>query len=364
MVSELIANALPVMIGILVFGVLIMAHEWGHFFAARKCGVLVEEFAIGMGPKLVGIQRGETLYTIRLIPMGGYCKMLGDGEEEGAGVEDDRAFNRKSLPRRMIIMLAGAAMNMALAVLLFFIVVYGGGFAAPVVRALSPGAPAEEAGVLPGDRIKKIGGFRIHTYEDILLAVSQSKGEAVDVTLDRGGQTLVKTITPVPNGDTFIIGVRPVIKTGLFAETETAYERAGALESVAVSFWQMGFWIKSTFYGIGEMVNRNISVSEMSGPIGVVNIIGETYEQSVKVSVWATIRTMLNIAGMLSASIGIFNLLPVPALDGGRFVFLLLEGLRGKPIPQEKEGMVHLIGFVMLMALGVFIAYNDILKLL
>ncbi len=362
--GNVIAQATPILIGVFIFGLLILVHEWGHFIAARKNGVLVEEFAIGMGPKIFSVKPGETEYSLRLIPAGGFCKMLGDVGDDETSTRNPRSFCNKPVWRRMIIILAGAIMNLVLTLVLLTVIALTDGLATTTIATVTSGSPAEVAGFLPGDRVVKIDSTRTHIYEDLRLAMMKSRGRAVDITVEREGQTLVRSVVPEANGAIYIIGITATAKTGIFQKAEEGFAKAGIFESISTSFWKVGFWIHMTFFSLSELFSANVSVNDMSGPIGVVTIIGDTYEAAAPYGLWVTIRSLMDFTAILSASIGIFNLFPIPALDGGRFVFLLVEGIRRKPIAPEKEGMVHLVGFVLLIALGMFIAYNDILKIL
>ncbi|MDR3240205.1 MAG: site-2 protease family protein, partial [Clostridiales bacterium] len=337
--------------------------------AARKSGVLVEEFSIGMGPRFFKWQRGETVWSLRLLPIGGFCKMLG----EEATSEDTKALNNKSVFKRAIIMAAGAIMNFVLAFLIFFLLAIFSVYAVPQIQTVVEGSPAEQVGLAPGDRILKIDGSGIHLYEDLSFALSTNQGAPIHIVYLRDGVRRETTLTPFQDQDgQYRIGFRPDVKAGFFASQEDGLARAGILESVRSAFFRIFFYIKVTFLGIIRLATLQLSVSDMSGPIGIVSLISTSYTDTVTNpnlkstadAVASVIMTMANLCAILSANLGVFNLLPLPALDGGRLAFLLFEAIRRKPVPVEKEGFVHFVGFVLLMLLAAFIAYSDIRKML
>ena len=337
---------------------IITVHEAGHFLAARAGGILVLEFAIGMGPKLFSVKRGETVYSIRMIPIGGFCKMLGEDENE----PDPRAYCNKSVFRRVCVAAGGSMMNFLLAFVAFFCIILTSGMYLPQIRELMPGMPAEAAGLAPGDRIVKLNDTRIFIYDDFRIVLSDNGGRPIDVTVRRGSETLVKSITPAYNEETggYLVGFRPAAKVGIFSDMTADFQRVGVLETLASAFFNIVFWIKYTFISLIRLFTLRLSVNELAGPIGIAQAIGVTYSETRSIGVSATVTTMANIMALISANLGVFNLLPLPALDGGRLVFLAVEGVRRKPLGQDREGMVHFVGFVALILLAVFVAFNDI----
>ena len=360
---------MSIVIAILVFSLVIIVHEIGHFAAARASGVLVEEFAIGMGPRLFSFTRGETVYSLRAFPLGGSCRMLG----EDADNRDARAFNSKSIPKRFAILAAGAAMNFVLAFVLYLAFTAGHWFYVPVVHDVADNSPAQAAGLQAGDRIVRANKQSINIHADYSLAVSDQSGEPITLEILRNGEKRTLAITPQRNeaGTRYVIGITWRARLGLFYpesemtdEIRAEYARAGMGETIAVSFYNTLYATRLVFHGLANLFTGQASVNDFSGLIGIVVMVDDIQTQSVEVGgVSLAVWNMVQFAALLSANIGLFNLLPVPALDGARIVFLLIEGIRRKPVPPEREGMVHFIGFVLLMALAVFIAYNDIVKL-
>ncbi|MCL2352063.1 MAG: site-2 protease family protein [Firmicutes bacterium] len=352
---------MSIVIAVIIFGIIVLIHEFGHFAAARKAGIMVEEFAIGMGPKLLKWRRGDTLYSLRLFPIGGFCKMLG---EDGSS-EDSRAFGNRTLPRRIGVISAGAFMNFLLAFALLFVIVVLNGYAEPVVRRTVDGSAASEAGLKPGDRILRIGGSSVNIFEDVSFDLSTNKGVPVAVEILRGGERIAVTLTPRqdPADGMYKIGFYPDGKAGVFQKAE-GFASAGVWECVRNAFFTMIFLIKTTVIGIIRLFTFKLPLSQLSGPIGIVGVINDAYAETIKAGVYDTVLTMVKLCALISANLGAFNLLPLPALDGGRLVFLFIEGIRRKPVPPEREGLVHLIGLAALMILAVFIAYSDIRKML
>ena len=352
---------MSIFIAILIFGLIILIHEFGHFVMARKCGVFVEEFAMGMGPVLFSKQKGETLFSLRLFPIGGFCKMLG---EDGSS-EDPRAFNNKSLLRRTAILSFGAVMNLALAFIFFVFLASVNGFAIASVREVVPDTPAERAGLTAGDKIVSLNNARINIYDDLAFEITLSNGKTMELSYIRNGQLNRTEITPYLNADkVYKIGFVPEFHTGIFTSKVEGFKRATVLESLTVPVYQIVFYVKATVTAIIKLIIRQLPFGNLSGPIGLVSTINETYNESVKESGWSAFLSMIYICALISANLGVFNLLPLPALDGGRLLFVLFEFVRRKPVPVEKEGMVHFVGFVLLMILAVFIAFSDIKKLL
>ncbi len=353
-------------ITILIFGFIILIHEWGHFIVARKSGVFVEEFAIGMGTKLWSKEKDGTLYSIRLFPLGGYCKMK---DEDTAGNDPD-SFSNATMPKKFAIIFAGAFMNFVLALAIFIGIAFFSGSATTTVREVTEGSPAQEAGIQSGDIIYKVNGKRVRSFEDLSFKISglnntDKSNEKVEITIKRDNELLTFLLTPKydENLQRNLIGISPLLKNGLFAKDIEGIEKNTFFGTIRDGYFNMIFTIKVTIIGVIELFTGGIGIDQMMGPIGITPVIDSQYESAMQVSVGATILTMLNIMALLSANIGVFNLLPIPALDGGRIVFLAIEAIRGKPISPEKEGMVHFVGFVLLMGFGIFIAFKDLINI-
>lgn len=337
---------LKIVIAVLLFSVIILFHEFGHFLLAKKNGICVEEFAIGIGPTLVGIQKGETKYCIKCLPFGGCCMMRGeDGDDP-----DPAAYNNKSPLARFSVIFAGPFFNFILAFVFAMIVITMSGADPATIGKVEEGSAAYEAGLKAGDRIVKLDGKRIYNFREITLYnFVHDTNPDVQVTYKRGDET-----------ETVLVHRKKTDGSYLFGVSLQERKKTGPLETIGYSVLEVRYQIKSTFVSLGYLFSGRASVNDLSGPVGIVNMIGDTYEDSIIYGIKTTIASMLNFAILLSANLGVMNLLPLPALDGGRLVFILLEMIRGKKVPPEKEGMVHFAGLVVLMAFMIFVMANDI----
>lgn len=338
---------LKIIIAIIIFSAIVLFHELGHFLLAKKNGVCVEEFAIGIGPTIVGIQKGETKYSIKCLPFGGCCMMLGeDGDSK-----DPRAFGSKSALARFWVIFAGPFFNFILAFFIAIFVIGIGGADPAVIGLVEDGSAAKEAGLMAGDQIVKLNGSRIYNFREIsLFNFTETKDPAVEVTYRRdGGLHTAQVVRKKTESGSYAFGVGMT--------QDTSQNIFGILK---YSILEVRYQIKSTFLSLKYLVSGRASINDMSGPVGIVNMIGNTYEQSVTYGLKAVLVNMLSFCIMLSANLGVMNLLPIPALDGGRLVFILLEMIRRKKISPEKEGLVHFAGLVVLLAFMIFIMANDI----
>ena len=332
---------LTVLCVILIFGLIVFIHEFGHFITAKLFGVTVHEFAIGMGPKLFGKQKGDTFYSVRLIPMGGYVKMEGEDEDS----DSEGAFSKKKPWQRFIILFAGAFMNLVLgfSLLVTYNAVDPNLTAIPTMEvvALQEGMGAEKAGILPGDVIVKVDGSRIHTHLDLNLALNEK--ESVSVLVDRGGENMI-----------FSVPVNVLVNRALLGFSRITSEKTiGYL--ISYSYFEAFSIVKMTYQSFFGMFTGSVSVDQMSGPVGIVNEIGTAVKSGF--------LDVLFIALLISLNLGVVNLLPFPALDGGRIVFVLWEIITRKKVKPEHEGIIHFIGFVLLILLVLYVTKNDIVRL-
>lgn len=344
---------------ILIFGVIVLVHEYGHFIAARKCGVFVEEFAIGMGPKIISKQKNDTLYSIRVFPIGGFCKMKGEDSSD----TDSDSFSNASKLKKFIILVAGAFMNFLLAFVILLGISFFSGTTTTEITNLLNDSPAKLAGLKNGDKIYKINGEKVHIFDEIAFAMLKNGDNLAQVQVKRNGQKLTFDVTPKFENGRYLIGVSTKQKSPLFSSKVDGFEKSSFFDSIYNGYWNVVFILKSTFYSFIELFTGKVNLNQVMGPIGLAPVIDETYKTASKVGLLSLVLTMLNLTAVLSANIGVLNLLPLPALDGGRILFLFIELLRGKPIPEQKEATVNFIGFVILMAFGIFIAFKDILNI-
>lgn len=338
-------------IAILIFSLIILFHELGHFLLAKRNGIRVNEFSLGLGPTLVGFTRGETKYSIKLLPFGGACMMEGEDEESS----DEASFQKKSVWARISVVAAGPVFNFIMAFVFAFILILCVGFDKPVVNDVIEGHPAQEAGIEAGDTIVSMNGKRIHFYREVSLYTFFHPGEPIDIVYQRDGERMEATVNPVFDEEQgkYLIGF---YGTGV-------REKGNVLESLKYSAFELKYWINTTFDSLKMLVTGRVSFNDMQGPVGIVKTIGDTYDESKSDGGFWVFVNMLNIAILLSANLGVMNLLPIPALDGGRLVFLVIEAIRRKRINPEKEGMVHFVGLMLLLVLMVVVMFNDVRQL-
>ena len=342
---------------VLIFGIIIMIHEFGHFLFAKLNGIGVIEFSLGMGPRLFSFEKGGTRYSIKILPFGGSCMMLGEDEENS----DQSAFNNKSVWARISVVAAGPIFNFLLAFLLSMVIVGLTGYQPATVMEVMDGYPAKEAGLLPGDMITEINGRNIHSKDDITLYIQTHAGKTMKVEykradgnggVERRSAVIVPQYSEEDGG--YLMGVR-------FDGVAKPVNGIGQL--LVHSAYEVKYWIQYVFDAFYMMFHGEVSLNDLSGPVGIVTTIDDTVDQVIPYGRTVVILTLINFCILLSANLGVMNLLPIPALDGGRLVFLFIEAVRGKPIDKEKEGMVHMAGMMLLMALMVLVLFNDVRKL-
>lgn len=340
-----------IILAILLFSAIVIFHELGHFLLAKKNKIRVDEFSLGLGPTIFGKQFGETKFSLKLLPFGGACMMREDDVDDMS----EGSFNSKSVWARMSVIVAGPVFNLILAWILCMIIIGWTGYRAPVVSSVTDGYSAQEEGIEPGDVIKKIGGKSVHIWNDISLYNMMHAGtKSVEVKYERDGKDYTVVLEPKQNeGDAFpLLGI-----------TGGEMVRPGVIGTVRYGAYTVKYWITYTVDSLKMLVGGKVGVKDLSGPVGIVSAVDNVYQEAAPAGMAVVILNLLNIGVLLTANLGVMNLLPLPALDGGRLVFLIIEAVRGKRVPPEKEGIVHFAGFVLLMALMVVIMFNDILKL-
>ena len=345
---------------IIVLGLLIFFHEFGHYFVAKLVDIRVEEFALGFGPKLVSHRKGETIYSIRAVPLGGFCSMTGEevpdenADQEARQIYEEtleagRCFHQKSLPRRFAVVFMGPLMNFVLAFLLF--VIYFAAFGLPVMNPDStvigeviPERPAAEAGLQPGDEIRAIDGNRVEEWADITTIIHDGQeGRQLSLEYVRNGEIKSTVVVPeyAPREERVAIGIM----------SSYSFRKTGFFESIkrgGQTIWNL---LALMYNEVVGMITGRLP-ADVGGPVRIASEIGSRTRRGLE--------HLIEFTAMLSVNLAIINLLPIPALDGGRILFFLLEAVRGKPIDPRKEGLIHLIGFVVLMLLMGFIIYLDI----
>lgn len=336
-----------IILALILFSFIVFFHELGHFLLAKKNGIDVTEFAIGMGPILLQKEYKGTRYCVKLLPLGGSCMM---GEDEEA-TDSPNNFNNKSVWARISVIAAGPIFNFILA--LFFSVILIGmfGYDEPVLGEVEEGYPAAEAGLEAGDRILEIGDQNVHIYRDVSAYLQFHQGEEVTLVYERDGKKKTATMTPVMDEE---------LGYGRIGIASSGYTEANLFTALQYGCYEVQYWIQITLESLKMLVTGQIGMDQLSGPVGIVDVVDTTYQQSKSYGFIVVLGQMLNLAILLSANLGVMNLLPLPALDGGRLIFLFVEAIRRKRISPEKEGYVHLVGIVLMMLLMVFVMYNDI----
>lgn len=348
---------MSIIIAVLMLGIIIMIHEFGHFLFAKLNGIGVIEFSLGMGPRLFSFEKGGTRYSFKILPFGGSCMMLGEDENDA----DEHAFNNKSVWARISVVAAGPVFNFLLAFLLSMILVGATGYDTTQLSGVMEGYPAQAAGLRSGDIIRTINGRRVHSYRDVNMYLFTHPQKNVKVTwkrADMNGEYAYYSAELVPaysqENEQYMIGVQ-------FDSTPRQVEHAGQL--VVQGIYEVQYWIHYVFDTFYMMFHGQVSMNDISGPLGIVTVIDTSVNEASPYGIGAVVLMLLNLTILLSANLGVMNLLPIPALDGGRLVFLIIEAVRGKPIDKEKEGMVHMAGMMFLLFFMVLILFNDVRKL-
>lgn len=341
----------------IIFSVIVIGHEFGHFAIARRNGIRVTEFDIGMGPLLWHKKKGDTDFCIRLLPVGGACIFDGaDALADGAGEEemDEHAYPRANVFARMATVLGGPFMNFILGFVFALIIVAFSGTDLPVVYQVQKDSAAQEAGIEAGDTITKINGEPIHLYREVQLFSMMNYGEPLRITYKRGGQTKEITLTPKfsKEDNRYYIGL---IGSG-------SYVRTGPIRTFQYAYYEALYWVRATFKSLELIVRGHFHADDLSGPVGIVKVVDDTYTESKPYGLPAVLLSFLSLSTLLSINLGIMNLLPFPALDGGRLVLLIIEAIRGKKLNPRYEGYITMAGAMMLIALMIFVLFNDIAK--
>lgn len=340
-----------ILLSLLAFGILIISHEFGHFLFAKLNGICVEEFSVGMGKRILSWQGKETRYSLKLVPFGGSCMMLGEDEDSS----DERAFGSKSVWARISVLVAGPFFNFILAFFLAMVVLGSMGIDRPILTGVIDGYPAQEAGMQAGDQIVRLNKENITFYRDVSLYLALHQGEVLDVVYERDGKQYETVLTPEYHEEygTYMMGI----------EVAGGRTKVGFLDTVKYSIYEVGYWIRYTFLSLEMIVTGKVGMQDVSGPVGMVSSMSSIVQQSSSDGILYIFLNLANICILLSANLGVLNLLPLPALDGGRLLFCLIEVVRRKPLKQEYEAVVHGIGFMLLIALSVLILAKDIWQL-
>lgn len=339
---------------VLVLGIIVLVHEFGHFIFAKMFGVHVYEFSIGMGPKIWGTKpkKDKTVYNIRAIPIGGFVQLAGEEVDDDEKIPDDKKLYNKPVWQRFLIMFFGAGNNFILAFLIFFFIglFTGSPIMEPIVWQANENNPAYLAGIRVNDEIVSIDGNKVSTIDDVMvyLTLAADGDEVSIVTLRDGNETEYK-VTPVKETD------KDGNERYVFGIGTEAGKEYGFVNAIKYSFVKIGALIKQMFIVLGSLFTGALGLNSMSGPVGIFSIVGETAKFGFV--------SLLNLVALLSVNVGFLNLVPFPAFDGGRLVFLVIEKIKGSPVSPKIENTIHSIGFILLMILILVITFNDIIRL-
>ena len=341
---------MTLIIFILVLGAIIFVHEFGHFIFAKLRGVYVYEFALGMGPKIISKKGKETEYSLRLIPIGGFCSLAGEEiDEEKIKVPKNRRLQAKKPWERFLIMFFGPGFNFIFALLIFFFVSLftGSPNYEPIIAKVDKGYPAYTSGIRENDRIIKIDNNKIKTTDDaaIYLTLSKDVKKATLLIKKATGDLVTYTIKPKKDKD-------EEYRYGLTMSGETKY---GLINSIKYTFVKTNSLFRQMFITLGSLFTGKVKANQLSGPVGIYSIVGEQKKSGF--------TSILYLMAFLSINVGFINLIPLPAFDGGHILFIIIEKIKGSPVSPRVENMVHTIGLFLLMALMVYVTFNDIIRL-
>lgn len=342
-----------IIVTIIAFGVMIIIHEAGHFFTAKRFGVTVHEFSVGMGPLLWSREKGGTQYSLRALPLGGYVKL--EGEDESS--DDPKAFSNIAPLKRVMILAAGAAMNVLLGFLCFVVILSATqNINTTRIYAVSENSAAERAGLEAGDEIIKLNGSRVYMRADMDLFMLDPPDE-IRVAYRRGGERRECVLKPMEEGTRRILGVVLLSK------------KPNALEVVQYAYYNTRYVVKAVFFSLKQLFTGRAGIRDLSGPVGIVKVVDDAASEAAEVPASSgggmrlVILTVLNLFAMISVNLGVFNLLPFPALDGGSIIFALIELVTRRKQNPDILGYINFAGLVIILGLGIFVMGSDILRI-
>ena len=359
-------NPFSILALVLIIGLVVFVHESGHFLLAKKNGVGVIEFSIGMGPRLISRVYRGTRYSLKALPFGGSCRMLGDDggivDPEAEPITDkEHSFLEKSVWARLSVIAAGPIFNFLLAYVLAVVVLSFAGVDKPVIEGIIDEYPAQEAGLREGDVILSVNGSRIRLFRELQVTIAMNPGKELQLVCERDGESFPVTLTPAydEKADSWYMGIyaggRYPVKW---------------YETLGYSFSEVRYNIVTVVKSLGMVFTGRLPVTSFSGPVGIATTVNDIVEEvqetnageSFSTMAMSMFLTLTNFAVMISANLGVMNLLPVPGLDGGRLLFLVIEAIRKKPVPRDKEAAVQIAGILFLLGFMIFVLFNDILR--
>ncbi len=343
---------------VIVLGILVFVHEFGHFILAKKLGVKILKFSLGFGPKLIGRKIGETEYQIAVVPLGGFVKPLGEDPQEEINTEEyHRSYWAQAIWKRTLIVLAGPFFNFFLAVVLFSAIsLFGIPYYPSKIGGVSPDFPAEQAGLKKGDIILSINGEEVTRWDDLSKIIRNSNGKELSLKVKRDHEIFDTQIIPKPSTQKNLFGEETsVFVIGITQPDEVLIEKVGPFEAVGHGVSQTWFWIKLTVTSIVKLIERVVPAKTIGGPIMIAQMAGEQAKRGL--------ASLVLFTAILSINLGVINLFPIPILDGGHFLFLSLEAILRKPVSIRKMEIAQQIGLIFIILLMVFAFYNDLMRL-
>lgn len=350
------STIINIILAIIVFGAIIFFHELGHFIFAKLNGIYVNEFAVGMGPTIFSFRKKETKYCLKAIPMGGYCMMMGEDED----VADEHSFSQKPVWGRISVVIAGPVFNFILAFLLSIILVGFCGYDLPIITDFTKDSPAQEAGLEVGDIITEYNGHTIYNFREVMVynQFNQSS-DPVKLKIERDGKEKEVTVTPLLTDNGYIMGIYSSGRT-----------KGNAFSVIKYSAFEVRYYIKTTFLSLKYLIEGKVGIKNLSGPVGIVSMMSDTIDEAKESAAGNNMEAarnvflnLVNFCIMLSANLGVMNLLPLPALDGGRTLVLLVEAFFKKKMSAGKEAFINAMGFAFLILLMVVVMIQDIMNL-
>lgn len=362
---SILINIALVVIAVMLFCLIVAIHEFGHFSMAKLCGVKVNEYAIGMGPKIFKFKKGETLYSLRLLPIGGFCSMEGEDEDSN----DPRAFGKKKVWQRFLIVVMGAVLNIVLGLVMMTILLsQQPSFNSTTIADFNEDAISQTSGLKVGDEISSLGGYKIHTDRDLIYALSTDSN--IKRALETGENAIVNMTVKRDGKEVTINNVAFQIVESSSGEKSVNLDfKVQSIENnfgnlIVESFKCTVSTMKMVWYSLIGLIMGEYGFNEIAGPVGAASAISKSAAAGLSVNFGSAVFNIVYIMIIITVNLGIFNLLPLPALDGGRLALLIVEGIVRKPIPSKFEGWINTAGFVLLMLFMLIITYSDILRLI